>query len=101
MLVVRLPVFGQTLAAGGTLQQAGAQAGFQSRQTFTHRRAREVEPLGGLGQVAAFDDLQKEFNAIKTRSGHDSIVALDSLIKGKLITNKEICSRENRVSINR
>ena len=95
MLVVRLPIFCQMLTTGGALQQAGAQPCFQACQTFAHRRTGEVQAFGGFGQVAAFHHLQKQFNAIKTRSGHDSIVALDSLISGKLITNKEMHSPEN------
>ncbi len=75
MFVVRLAVLGQTLAAGGALQQARAQACLQSRQALANRRACEIQAFGGLGQVATFDDLQKQLNAIKTRCGHGSIVA--------------------------
>ena len=70
MFVVGLAVFGQTLAPRGALQQAGAKARLQSRQPLADSGAREVQALGGLGQIAAFDNLQKELNTIKTRSGH-------------------------------
>jgi hypothetical protein len=37
MLVIRLPVFGQALPAGGALQQTSAKPRLQSRQALAHR----------------------------------------------------------------
>ena len=73
MFVVSLAVLGQPLAPGRTLQQAGAQARLESRKALAYSGARQVQPFGGFGQVAALDDLQKEFDTVKTWRGHGAV----------------------------
>jgi len=54
-LVIGVSGVGEFQAAGGALQQARTQAGFQPRDAFAHRRTREMQALSGGGKAAALD----------------------------------------------
>ncbi|MNE52728.1 hypothetical protein D3C80_1474130 [compost metagenome] len=52
MLHIELPLRGQAEPAGGALQQAHPQLGFEARDLLAHRRLGHTEHLGRPGETA-------------------------------------------------
>lgn len=63
LLVERLAALGQRQAAGGAVQQPGAQRFFQPPDAFTDHRAGDAGALRGLAERAAVDN-QGEQNQV-------------------------------------